>query len=167
MRDNSRKEVRRVHDTSKQHIRVLVSLGYDLEPAFMTALIQTKLDPATSFEWKKHSRKRARKLLHYDEILHFLEITARASSEAVMTKKEVKKSTHPPRPVTSHAAIANNSAHCILCPKEKHPLYGCSKFKALSQEEKRSLLKRNQVCFNCLKSGHYRQCESSHRCKRC
>ena len=171
MRDNSGKEVRRVHDTSKQHIRALVSLGYDLEPAFMTALIQTKLDPATSFEWKKHSSEKAREVPHYDEILHFLDMTARASSEAVMTKKEVtsgKKYTHSPRPVTSHAATANNNAHCILCPKEKHPLYGCSKFKALSQEEKRSLLKRNQMCFNCLRSGHYlSQCESSHRCKRC
>ena len=60
-----------------------MSLGYDLEPAFMTALIQTKLDPATSFEWKKYSSEKAREVPHYDEILHFIDITARAFSETV------------------------------------------------------------------------------------
>ena len=44
----------------------------------------------------------------------------------------------------------------------------CAKFKALSHDEKNSVLKSNNLCVNCLAGGHFKkQCKSTHKCKIC
>ena len=58
-------------------------------------------------------------------------------------------------------------SNCVVC-KEKHPLYACPKFKSLSHDKMVSTLKANNVCMNCLRSGHFiKQCRSLHRCRKC
>ena len=55
---------------------------------------------------------------------------------------------------------------CVCCRKEKHPLYTCAKFRALSHDD--NTLKSKGLCLNCLRPGHYvRDCASSHRRKKC
>ena len=75
----------------------------------------------------------------------------------------------PPNRVTSFAANTNSSGNnCVVCKTEKHPLYVCAKFRSLSHDEKVSVLKTNNLCSNCLTSGHFkRQCKSIHKCKVC
>ena len=59
-------------------------------------------------------------------------------------------------------------SHCVVCTSEQHPLYACQKFKAMSRDEKLSSLRKNNLCLNCLGSGHFvKQCRSSHWCKKC
>ena len=54
------------------------------------------------------------------------------------------------------------------CKTEKHPLYGCTKFKSMPHDKKVPTLKTNDLCMNCLGPGHFvRQCKSLHRCKKC
>jgi hypothetical protein len=57
---------------------------------------------------------------------------------------------------------------CILCTSERHPLYVCPKFRAMSHDVKLSTLKHNNLCLNCFSKGHFvKQCKSAHRCKKC
>ena len=52
---------------------------------------------------------------------------------------------------------------CTLCKNEKHPLYMCTKFKSLSHDEKLSVLKSQNRCLNCLRTGHIaKHCKSLH-----
>ena len=44
----------------------------------------------------------------------------------------------------------------------------CPKFKPLSHDQKVSLLRDNNLCMNCLSSGHFvKQCKSVHKCRKC
>ena len=38
------------------------------------------------------------------------------------------------------AVIVDTSMNCVVCKKEKHPLYACGKFKALSHDSKVSVI---------------------------
>ena len=73
------------------------------------------------------------------------------------------------RTVTSHATnTVDSNSTCVACKSGKHPLYYCPKFKSLSHEERRSILKEHSYCLNCLRPGHFvRQCQSNHKCKTC
>ncbi|KAJ8403846.1 hypothetical protein AAFF_G00347140 [Aldrovandia affinis] len=42
---------------------------------------------------------------------------------------------------------------CICC-KEKHFIYKCEKFTAMSQEEKKRFILDNKMCYGCLRVGH-------------
>ena len=56
---------------------------------------------------------------------------------------------------------------CKVC-SETHPLWKCPKFKKKSIEEKRNIVKVNNLCYNCLISGHrVMKCENSIRCRQC
>ena len=80
-----------------------------------------------------------------------------------------KKTLVAGKPITSFTASATPpSTNRILSNADKHPLYVCSRFKALSHEQMVSTLKLNNLCLNCLQPGHFvRQCKSLHRCKVC
>ena len=57
---------------------------------------------------------------------------------------------------------------CISCGVGKHPLYVCRKFKSMSAEKRMNLVRKHQLCFNCLHSGHFtQQCSSDRKCREC
>jgi hypothetical protein len=69
-------------------------------------------------------------------------------------------------PVTSFATNASDST--ADCKGEKHPLYACVCFKALTHDKMVSTLKSNNLCMNCQRPGHFvKQCKSTHRCRQC
>ena len=57
LKDGTGKEIRALHDLVVQHIRALKSLGHEPPQAFMTSLLEMKLDPTTMFEWQRHSQE--------------------------------------------------------------------------------------------------------------
>ena len=72
--------------------------------------------------------------------------------------------------ITSFTANTSESSPpvCCLCKTDKHFLFACPRFKALSHEQKRSTIKSNDFCINCLRPGHFvRQCRSTSRCRKC
>jgi len=77
----------------------------------------------------------------------------------------------PKRPhtrLTSHVANTESENKCVVCKTERHPLYHCAKFKAMSHENKTQVCKMNQLCTIYLGTGHFMaQCKSAHRCRIC
>ena len=55
-----------------------------------------------------------------------------------------------------------------ICKADKHPLYACTKFKSMSNDQKVSTLITNDLCLNCLGPGHFvKQCKSDYRHRKC
>ena len=177
MREGNAKELRHLHDIVTQHLRALKSMAYDPSGPFITSMLELKLDATTLFEWQRHTQSQT-DVPHYQELLTFLDLRAQASegSTASATNRKHKSDYQPGKRgstgwkgvtafTTSHDMV---STLCVMCPTEKHPLYLCPKFKLLSHERKMSLLKSNDICMNCLSSGHFvRQCKSAHKCRKC
>ena len=168
LKEGSGKELRRLHDVVQQHVRALKTLGCDLPGKFITSMIELKLDVDTLFEWQKHSQAEA-DVPHYQELLDFIDLRAQASETSCATpKRQTQLSRKPHSRVTSFATSSDIDNTCAVCKTEKHPLYICTKFKAMSPEDKMEVVKVNRLCTNCLGGGHFRnQCKSMHKCKVC
>ena len=55
----------------------------------------------------------------------------------------------------------------MVC-NEKHPLYACQTFKALSHDKMMEVIRSHNLCLNCLRPGHYtRKCTSLSKCRKC
>ena len=158
LKDGSGKEIRALHDLVVQHLRALKSIGHEPSQAFITSLLEMKLDSTTMFEWQRHSHEH---VPDYQELLDFLNLRAQAT-EASTEKRRASK------PINSMVATATPIDNCISCGLEKHQLYICPKFRSLSQAEKMDLLRSKNCCLNCLRPGHFaKKCKSLNHCKYC
>ena len=169
LKEGSGRELRRLHDTVQQHIRALKVLGHEPSGPFITSVIELKLDTNTMFEWQKYSHDEG-DVPHYNQLLMFIDHRAQASEASLPPQKKHEPSYKKPVPRTAHSYTANTEVGntCICCKAEKHPLYICQGFKALSHDRKLSFLKSNNICNNCLTKGHsLKNCKSIHKCKIC
>ncbi|XP_055681943.1 uncharacterized protein LOC129789287 [Lutzomyia longipalpis] len=58
-------------------------------------------------------------------------------------------------------------SQCYKCGAD-HALYQCDQFKALSLDERRRLVTKSSLCYNCLRSNHSsKKCMSKSRCREC
>ena len=173
LKEGSGKELRFLHDAAQQHLRALKAMGQEPSGSFITSLLELKLDQNTMFEWQKFSHD-STKMPHYNDLLRFIDLRAQASETiSPETRKSTRsdynqpRRTLPAKPVASFTANATGD-NCCLCRNEKHPLYACSKFKALPLDKMVSTLKTYELCLNCLRSGHFsKQCPSANRCRKC
>ena len=157
LKDGTGKELRRLHDTAQQHLHALKSMGCEPDGSFITSMLELKSDAQTMFEWQQYSSESA-DVPPYQTLLDFVNLRAQAY-EIAMTdvgKRSSKNETPMKKanPVASFAANADSkSVNCIAC-KERHPLFLCLKFKAMTHEEKWAILKSSNLCLNYLKPGH-------------
>jgi hypothetical protein len=78
LKEGSGKELRKLHDRIQQHLRALRSMGYEPSSAFITSMLELKLDTATMFEWQRHSQSHS-DVPHYQELLEFIDHRAQAA----------------------------------------------------------------------------------------
>lgn len=65
------------------------------------------------------------------------------------------------------AAEASRHFSCVVCGSG-HMLYQCDRFGELKPAGRKDLVDRNQLCMNCLHSGHTaRQCQHPESCRHC
>ena len=176
LKDGTGRELRKLHDHVQQHLRALRSFDHDPPGAFITSLLELKLDQETMFEWQRHSQE-SKDIPHYDDLLKFLDLRAQASESSSDPERKSTRAgsnhSHIPRNhtgkrVSSFSATVVSSMNCVACKRERHPIYACSKFKALTHDERMTIIKSNSLCLNCLHPGHHaKECKSAHRCRHC
>ena len=170
LKHGSGKELRHLHDTAQQHVRALKSMGYEPSGAFLTSILELKLDPDTMFEWQRHSNSSSA-VPHYSDLLEFINLRARATEHSVNDSRRMQNEMKKPhKHIVSNPVntTPTNNEVCPLCKSENHLLFACLKFKGLSPAKRMSMVKSSGLCLNCLRSGHFsRNCKSLHKCREC
>ncbi len=75
LKEGSGRELRRLHDVVKQHLRALKSMGQEPNGPSM---LELKFDKETMFEWQKASQD-ALETPHFEKLLAFIDLRAQAS----------------------------------------------------------------------------------------
>ena len=151
-KEGSSKDLRHLHDVCNQHMRGLKTMAYDPSGSFITSLIETKLDRSTMFEWQKHTQENL-DVPHYLEILEFFDLQVRAASRTVVCdspKLHSQSVHHKSSTQVRTAYVPRVDTTCILCGVRKHPLYVYGKFKSMSPDQHRHLVRNRQLFFKCL-----------------
>ena len=141
LKDGNGREIRHLHNTVQQHFRALKAMDYDPSGPFITSVFEFKLDANTMFEWQKHSHDMTQ-VPHYQDLLDLLNLRAQASETSISEQKKPrseintsKRLTTPGKPITSFTSTTHPVSSYIMCKSERHPLYACSKFKALPHDK--------------------------------
>lgn len=120
-------------------------------------LVVQKLDPDSHKEWEQCAYKtNPDELPTWLELRNFLETKYRTlelvSCPTPAREKAVKeRSFHIATPVTPQTSSSGRI--CIKC-KDSHTLCHCKLFSKMDTENRRDFVKSNNLCFNCLASGH-------------
>lgn len=193
----SSSDIRKLIDTVLQNLRSLESLGEPTKfwDTLIIYLIVSKLDPITAKEWEQfkmhpNSKEDSIKL---DNLIDFLN----DKSDMLDMIKAKQPSSFIPRNLSQNSSINNRYSNpnqqrvqsfvstqsqkqsskpfnrlrsCVMC-NDNHSLYSCSKFLALSHNDKLKFVINKNLCQNCLRVGHTvdtcyfgpcRQCNKKH-----
>ncbi|KAJ8977461.1 hypothetical protein NQ317_000038 [Molorchus minor] len=153
----------------KQNLNSLeaLKLPVDSWDIILVYLFSKKLDFQTqkAFELEKCSTE----LPTLKEFFNFLEKRCQALENLSVRDYTVKTKVHFVQKENSKEgnSSSNDNRHCLVCKQDNHNIYKCYKFKGFTISEKRDFIKTNNLCYNCLASGHgVQQCTSS-GCRTC
>lgn len=117
LKEGTGKELRRLHDVVLQHLRALKGMKYEPSSAFITSVLELKLDNTTMFEWHKHIQD-STEVPHFQKLLDFIDLRAQASeaSSSEPNKKSGSGSKKFPRnsTIVSLAGTADPGSTCVV-----------------------------------------------------
>ena len=118
LKDGIGKELRRLNKIYSQHLRALKAMKLEPSGAFITALLEMKLDQSTMFEWQKHTQEQS-EVPHFMEFVGFIDLRARAS-EAIICEGQKRQYQAAPSKGTaptiiSYAANIDINTSCVVC----------------------------------------------------
>ncbi|XP_075977354.1 uncharacterized protein LOC142977361 [Anticarsia gemmatalis] len=142
-------------------------------------LISQKLDPESLKEWEEQAYKQnSDELSTWDELRRFLESKFRTlelvtpNANSVREKTQGHKSFHvalkddAPKKASTHSS-EHLQPLCAYC-NDKHFIYHCKEFASKPVEERYELVKKSNLCFNCLVPNHtVYNCKQKTSCRVC
>ena len=133
----------------------------------MSSLIEMTLDQASKFAWQQHTHER-RDVPSIHELLEFVDWRAQASELSSPREAEHKYIASEKKIKTRTSYRITTERKYTACNKATHPLYACTSFLALSIDERQAIVRRQGLCMNCLRHGHFAsQCQSLQKCEKC
>ncbi|XP_055839162.1 uncharacterized protein LOC129907116 [Episyrphus balteatus] len=166
-------QLRRLADTSDEVIRGLGTVGPDAQkrdPWLIYILLQ-KTDDYTRQLW---AIKASEKKLHsFDEFIQFINERCDALEAYTAHNPFFESNNSQQQQYAVYTQSTNrfgSSSQPGRCPKcsGAHPLFKCQLFKTLPVPERRKLVLRAKLCFNCMHDGHQTSsCSSTYRCHYC
>lgn len=161
----SAKELRMLSDNVKKNLRSLKLLDFtqnDLSDILLINILTPKLDRETRKQYEISLKsKEVPKLEDFFLFLESRSIVLESLQRNVLNKT-VNKSPHF---INKPKSLVINSKEvekkCILC-KQNHWLFKCSSFLEMNVSERYKFVKKNSLCFLCLKGAHViSQCRSN------
>ncbi|XP_045506863.1 uncharacterized protein LOC123703037 [Colias croceus] len=118
-----------------------------------------KLDPESHKDWEEYVQNDTDKLPSWEQLQQFLQLKFR-TLELLSPSTSKERSFH----------IATPAVQFKPCPKcqLEHALCHCKEFISLTPQQKNEFVRSNNICFNCLCSGHVvSKCRLRVSCKVC
>ncbi|KAE9522141.1 hypothetical protein AGLY_017401 [Aphis glycines] len=158
----SSSELQKLHHHISSNINALKSLQQPVNQwdAWLVTLLCSRMDSTTVGEW--YLQYKSKELPSYDAVEQFL-----ASRITAYEAGDINCQSHEVRKVPNRSS--NNKVHdkkalfvkskekgggkCPLC-SEQHKLYACSQFNSMNIPERRNVVIKSKLCFNCLSFGH-------------
>lgn len=167
---NNSNNIKHLLDTSFECLYLLNNMKVNTEnwdPIIIFVIVQ-KLDTDTHRDWEEHVSSNCKDIdsLPSLELLRkFLENRFR-TLELTEPVKPKAASVHI-REKTFHVTTNENSKICKRC-NEQHTLSHCKVFGNQTPKQRSEFIKLNNLCFNCLASGHsVRHCRIPTCCRLC
>ncbi|XP_065088020.1 uncharacterized protein LOC135709555 [Ochlerotatus camptorhynchus] len=156
-------------DKFQANVKILKQLGEQTEhwDVLLIHLLSTRLDAVTRRDWEEYAE--ANETTKFQQLIEFLQrrvnvletVSGKSAEMATLAKKH-----NPPRSA-NHGASQQASRQCPACSSQ-HSLYQCGEFSKMSVDEKERVIRRNQLCRNCLRRGHLaKECSSESSCRKC
>ena len=164
--------LRKIVDLSREYMRGLEHLSQPVAEwdVWFIKIVLDKIDNETRREWEQ-SRKDS-SVPKFTDMLKILDKRSKMLLAIGEPSNKGKSSfSHTPKPSLpkSTKGLSAHHASPMKCPdcKKEHSLYKCPTFLSKDIAGRKSVIKDNALCFNCLKSGHsVSQCSSS-CCRKC
>ena len=171
-------------DNATKHYRALQALNKPFLEAFPIYLVLSKLDHQTRIKWKEqtqndsspsmtklldflHSRRKVLET-HRTNKNERSDNFAKNNSKAFASQNSSNRQTYAlTKNIPSNSSYATQfKAFCHLC-KGSHFTQYCEQLTNATVNERINIVKKANLCFNCLKSNHrIEDCKSTH-CKSC
>ncbi|XP_055588990.1 uncharacterized protein LOC129741289 [Uranotaenia lowii] len=154
------------------NVRILKQLGEKTEfwDVLLIRMLSIRLDSTTRRDWEEFSS--SHEATTFQDLVSFLQRRVTVLQSVSNMHLETSSAPAPKRQVQRTSIISNgatqySSRQCYACC-EHHPLYMCSTFSKMSVEDKDKLVRRQQLCRNCLRKGHQaKACQSKNSCRKC
>jgi hypothetical protein len=165
-------DVRNLVDTTRECIRSLgvLAIGRDKGmDALILFQIFNKMDNTSRQLWEQTLKDTS--IPKLDDLFEFLEKRARSISAGGPSKPSSQPRPQQDRQDGRRSTVVNHStdynSSCKVC-QGNHSIYKCQSFNSKDEAAKTESVKKLNLCFNCLQSGHsINKCPSNSRCRTC
>ncbi|XP_065072518.1 uncharacterized protein LOC135696909 [Ochlerotatus camptorhynchus] len=177
-KENRGKSISKLVEVCAKHADALKGHGYVVEglsELIIVNVLYKKLDRETQEHWEL--KLGTGKTPVFKEFMDFLREMGRvlqrtnrsqqqtSQQSTVLNKQRQALNQKQSAPVSSRSFVQTTKENCPCC-REEHTIYKCTKFQELSVGERKSIVTRANLCFNCLKSKHrVADCPSEQGCK--
>lgn len=168
-------------------LRQLEGLNHPVEHynQIFVHLLHNRLDVETVKAWELKRDSEKPKL---QDILNFLDHQAKAMSgvhlketknvksseknystrnNEIFERKSNLKTIGLTKPMHKSEKSSDAPSKCKVCNEAFHPLYRCEKFKAMNVNDRKRVVRENELCNNCLKPFHMSKDCFGKPCARC
>ncbi|XP_045505800.1 uncharacterized protein LOC123702169 [Colias croceus] len=161
MSSQNYKLIKNLLDTTTECLNSLKNINIitDSWDPLIIFLVVQKLDPESHKDWEEYVQNDTDKLPSWEQLQQFLQLKFR-TLELLSPSTSKERSFH----------IATPAVQFKPCPKcqLEHALCHCKEFISLTPQQKNEFVRSNNICFNCLCSGHMvSKCRLRVSCKVC
>lgn len=151
-------ELRSLHHHVASHVRALKALGQPVQywDAWLVTLICGLLDAVTAGEWQL--RQDSKELPTYADLESFLSRRVVAYEVGAISNTRIEEKHNRGKNVGVNNKIFfthpdGRASKCPVC-QGPHKIYACEQFVQMSILERKNVVLKNKLCFNCLNFGH-------------
>ncbi|XP_055588962.1 uncharacterized protein LOC129741272 [Uranotaenia lowii] len=156
------------------NVKILKQLGEATEhwDALLIHLLSVRLDPITRRDWEEYAENE--NIDQFPKLVEFLQrrvnVLQTVSTKPSTSQQPSFPAKKPAFPRVSNYGSVQNSGfqrNCFACSGQ-HNIYQCASFNNMSVDERENVVRRNQLCRNCLRRGHLaKTCSSESSCRNC
>ncbi|XP_055527617.1 uncharacterized protein LOC129720196 [Wyeomyia smithii] len=175
-KENRGRSISKLVDICTKHTDALNGHGFSVDglaELILVNVIYKKLDKETQEQWEV-------KIGHdevpmYDEFIDFLRERGRVLQRTNHSQQQVsphqtvvpvkRQGFNQKHPIIAAKSFISTTAEVCPCCKEDHVIYKCAQFIGMNVGERKSVVVKERLCFNCLKKHRVSDCPTDQGCK--